>query len=217
MKAIRNIIFDFDGTLADTATAIVATMTRTFQDLGIPVPPEADMRQTIGLKLEISLAKLGHLNEEEAVSTTAHYKKIFMESGVDRVTLFPEVASTLKRLKDMGIRLAIATSRNADSLDRILRNNGIEDCFETMTTNSDNLAPKPSPEMVLVLLERMGIDADETLVAGDTVFDIAMGNGAGCRTCAVTWGNHDIPTLKTANPSCMIDSFRELEDMVKEN
>lgn len=121
MKAIRNIIFDFDGTLADTATAIVATMTRTFQDLGIPVPPEADMRQTIGLKLEISLA---------------------------------------------------------ESTDKM---------------------------------------KDETLVAGDTVFDIAMGNGTGCRTCAVTWGNHDIPTLKTANPSCMIDSFRELEDMVKEN
>lgn len=217
MEPIKNIIFDFDGTLADTATVIVATMTATFRDFGIPVPSEDEMRQTIGMKLKLALAKLGNLDDEAAAAATEHYKKIFMERGVERVALFPEVASTLKRLKEMGIRLAIATSRNSDSLQTILKNNGIDDCFDTMTTNSDNLAPKPDPEMVLVLLERMGKKAGETLVVGDTTFDIEMGNRAGCRTCAVTWGNHDIPTLKTANPSCMIDGFRRLEDMVQRN
>lgn len=210
MASITSIIFDFDGTLADTATEIVATMTSTFQAMGKPVPAEADMRRTIGMKLLFALKQLGGLSDEESIAATEYYKKVFLERGVNRVSLFPGVAETLSVLKARGLRMAIATSRNAPSLETIIANNGVSDCFETYVTNSDHLAPKPEPEMVLTLLDRMGVSADETLVVGDTTYDIEMGNRAGCRTCAVTYGNHDRATLATAGPTFTLDDFRDL-------
>lgn len=215
MKRILGIIFDFNGTLADTATVIVETMTRTFRDMGCPVPSEDAMRHTIGMKLLIALAQFGNLNECEASDALERYKKIFKEDGICRVALFPEVAEVLRRLREAGLRLAIATSRDADSLVSILKRNGVEDCFETFVSNDDRLAPKPDPQMVLTLLERMGLSADETVVVGDTTFDIDMGNGAGCTTCAVSWGNHDRKTLADAKPDFTIDSFSELPKLIK--
>lgn len=210
MNLITSIIFDFDGTLADTATVIVDTMRRTFTDMGLPVPDEEDMRRTIGMKLLLALAKLGNLSDSQAVDATERYKRFFREYAVDQVRLFPGVAETLHKLREEGIRMAIATSRNAESLETILANNDITHCFEKIVSNSDNLAPKPEPEMVLTLLQRMGVGAGETLVVGDTTFDIEMGKRAGCRCCAVTWGNHDIETLATAGPDFYIDNFSEL-------
>ena len=210
MNLITTIIFDFDGTLADTATVIVDTMRRTFTDMGMPVPDEEDMRRTIGMKLLLALAKLGNLSDSQAVDATERYKKFFKEYAVDKVLLFPEVAQTLHGLQEKGIRMAIATSRNAESLETILANNDIALCFEKIVSNSDNLAPKPEPEMVLTLLQRMGVGAGETLVVGDTTFDSEMGKRAGCRCCAVTWGNHDRETLASAGPDFYIDKFSEL-------
>lgn len=210
MKGISSIIFDFDGTLADTAAVIVASMTRTFTDMGIPVPSEDEIRRTIGMKLGIALARLGNLSESQAADATERYKRFFAENGVERIGLFPGVSTTLRVLRSRGIRMSIATSRNADSLGIILRNNGIHDCFEYLVTNSDNLAPKPDPAMVLHLLDRMGVAAGETLVVGDTTYDIEMGSRAHCRTCAVCWGNHDRGMLSSAGPEMYLERFEDI-------
>ena len=108
---------------------------------------------------------------------------------------------------ERGIRMAIVTSRDRHSLDLILQNNGIDKYFETEVTVDDHLTPKPAPDMMLALLERMEIQADETLVVGDTTFDIEMGNRAGCKTCAVTWGNHSCELLQSARPDMIIDDL----------
>ena len=76
MNLITTIIFDFDGTLADTATVIVDTMRRTFTDMGMPVPDEEDMRRTIGMKLLLALAKLGNLSDSQAVDATEKIQEI---------------------------------------------------------------------------------------------------------------------------------------------
>lgn len=114
-------------------------------------------------------------------------------------------------MHDSGIRLAIATSRGANSLGVILRNYGIYDIFDEMATSSDNYEPKPSPEMVLKLIERLGATAAGTLVVGDTTFDLLMGKRAGCRTCGVSYGNHDRTILASASPDFIVDSFPEIK------
>ena len=109
--------------------------------------------------------------------------------------------------EEEALRMAIVTSRDRHSLDLILQNNGIDKYFETEVTVDDHLTPKPAPDMVLALLERMDIEATETLVVGDTTFDIEMGNRAGCKTCAVTWGNHSCELLQSARPDMIIDDL----------
>lgn len=213
-KMIRAILFDFDGTLADTAPGIVKTMQETFRRMQLPIPDERDMRATIGLPLTQALQMLGQLNDEDALIATRLYKELFPTFEASDVSIFDGVRDTLARLRDHGLRLAIVTSRESVSLDMICEHHGIRDCFETRVTHSDHLPSKPAPDMVLALLDRMQLDRNEVLVVGDTTYDIEMGNRAGCRTVAVTYGNHTRQQLLSAHPTYMIDTFRQLTQFI---
>ena len=86
----------------------------------------------------------------------------------------------------------------------------IEPYFCALTNNEDVSHPKPAPDLALLLLERLDARPEESLVVGDTIFDLQMGRAAGCRTCGVTWGNQDRPTLQTASPDWILDDIRDL-------
>lgn len=207
MKAI---LFDFDGTIADTAPGIVATMTETFRQMKLPIPTEEAMRQTIGIPLGPSLQHLNNLSEKKTKEAVDTYTRLFMTIEIGKTRLFDGVAETLKKLHDEGFRMSVVTSRNVESLEVILKRFGIRDCFEHLVTHSDGLAHKPAPDMVFETLRRMKLTSDDTIVVGDTTFDIEMGNNAGCKTVAVTYGNHSREKLQTVHPTWIIDSFPEL-------
>ena len=110
--------------------------------------------------------------------------------------------------------MAVCTSRDRESLMLIMRPRGLQEFFETEVTGSDNIKAKPLPDMVLALLGRMRLGAEDALVVGDTTFDIEMGIAAGCDTCAVTYGNHTPDRLREAKPTYMTDNFRDLLTLV---
>ncbi len=211
---IKAVYFDFDGTLADTSEAIVMTMQQSYLHFGLPVPTPESIRQTIGLHLAECCRIPGNLDDKTVEQMVPYYRSIFNDNAHDFTAIYPHVAETIGWLHDNGYRLAICTSRGAPSLDVILKARNIEFGFETRVTAVDGLEPKPSPHMVLTLLDRMGLTPDEVVVVGDTTFDIMMGNSAGCRTVAVTYGNHSREQLSAANPSYIIDSFDELPRII---
>lgn len=203
----KAILFDFDGTLVDSAPAIVKTMEQTFLHLGVAVPEESAMRATIGLPLATALQQLGSLTDEQTVLATATYRELFPQYAMSHLTVFPQVLDTLTILQKQGIRMGIVTSRESSSLDSIMQHHSMASFFEASVTGADGFKPKPAPDMAKALLDRMGLMPEEALVVGDTTYDIEMGNGCGCRTIAVTYGNHDAQTLRSANPTYMIDEF----------
>lgn len=214
---IKAILFDFDGTLVDSAPGIVKTMQQTFLRMGVAVPSDDDMRATIGLPLDKALQMLAALSDDDTRTATRTYRNIFHTYEVSHIMNFPHVVSTLRKIQSLGIRMAIATSRESTSLKLITDRRGLSSFFETAITGADGYKPKPAPDMVLALLERMNIRSDETLVVGDTTFDINMGNAAGCRTVAVTYGYHSKEQLKSAKPTFTIDSLEELIEIIKQN
>lgn len=208
----KAIFFDFDGTIADTVDGILATMTATFKELEIPIPPAQEMRSTIGMLLGDALQKLGNLDSARRELAVATYHRLFSEFELPNAHIFPGVQQTLQVLQSCGIKMAIITSRGFDSLNFILCKNGIVDYFGEKITRSNGFAPKPAPDMVLHLLKKWNLNPQEVLVVGDTTFDIEMGNAAGCKTCAVTYGNHTAETLSKSGCDFMVDSFEELRD-----
>ena len=210
---IKAILFDFDGTIADTAAGIVKTMQETYKEMSLPIADDAAMRATIGLPLYDALKMLNNLDDDGAQKATDIYHRLFPLFEAGLVTIFPKVKETLEWLSAKGYRLAIVTSRNADSLDLIMDKRGISGYFETRVTATDKLPSKPAPDMVNALLDRMQLTADEVVVVGDTTFDIDMGNNAGCSTVAVTYGNHPKERLAMSKPTFMIDRFDELKDI----
>ena len=120
------IIFDFDGTIADTSAGIIATTQEAFRQLGFPEISEEQIRPTIGLVLEQSLQRAAGLTAEQTVMAARKYREIFPEYGASASTLFPGVAETLAEFSSRGFRMAIATSRGRDSLEMIMAPYGIE-------------------------------------------------------------------------------------------
>lgn len=210
MNAVKAIFFDFDGTLANTVLGITKTMAETFRRMDIRIPSEEEMIATIGLPLRTSLQHLGKLSDAQADKAAALYRELFPIYEVGNVVLFPDTLYTLEKLKERGVRMAIVTSRDCPSLRLIMEPRGLLPFFETTVNGSDGITPKPAPDMVNHLLEKMSLKTDEVLVVGDTTFDIEMGQRAGCRTCAVTYGNHSRETLATLSPTYIIDSLTEL-------
>jgi len=211
----KAILFDFDGTLANTAPGIVLTMQKTFQEMCLPIPTDEEVRHTIGLPLKKCVQTLGQLSDKEAEEGTAIYRKLFPVYEIEHISIFPDVSETLSLLFSQGIRMAICTSRNKFSLDSILQRYALENYFETiLTADTHQLNPKPAPDMALVLMERLQVNASQTLVVGDTTFDIEMGNRAHCTTVAVTYGNHSRQQLLSANPTHIIDRFDQIVEIV---
>lgn len=209
-KHKKAVIFDFDGTLCNTTPGILDTMRKTFEVMGKAIPTAAEMRATIGLPLADALRLLAHLDDEETKLAAETYRKWFPNYEPAGTTICDGVTETLAELKRRGVRMAVCTSRDRQSLSLIMQPRGLRQFFETEVTGSDNIKAKPLPDMVLALLCRMQLSADDVLVVGDTTFDIEMGNAAGCDTCAVTYGNHTPDQLREAMPTYMTGNFRDL-------
>ena len=211
----KAILFDFDGTLADTTPGILCTMKETLKTMGLPVPDDRTIIQTIGLPLAQCVAIAGKLPPDEAQRGAGIYRELFPTFELTHISIFPGVAETLETLSRSGLRLAICTSRGSGSLTRILTAHGLMGKFEVAVTASDNLPGKPLPDMVLSLLERMGLSADEAVVVGDTTYDILMGRSAGCRTIAVSYGNHSERQLREVSPDWIVDDFTKIAGILR--
>lgn len=207
---IKNYIFDFDGTLADTGTGIIKTMQESFRLHGLTVPSDDEVKSVIGLPLAGSVKALGISERNSIDEICATYRRLFPDVAVESISIFPEVKETLAKLKSHHCTVSIATSRSEESLRMIMKRHGIDDIFDRIVSASDNLPAKPLPDMVLTILRDLDIEDSETMVIGDTTFDIEMGNAVHCWTVAVTYGNHSREKLLTANPNFLIANMGEL-------
>lgn len=211
MLQIKNIIFDFNGTLVDTAPLIVKTMQAAIREMNLPERTEAECRATIGLRLEDIPAVLWPELTDIGAEYARTYRRIF--DGLKcplNVECFPGVIETLGVLHGSAYRMAIASSRSHQSLEEYVEFFGLDKCFSMLVGGNDVTHGKPNPEPVLSILDAKGWKANETLVVGDAAVDIHMGKAAGTRTCAVTYGNGATIELKSAHPDYIISEFTDL-------
>ncbi len=206
------IIFDFDGTLADTRRGILDTAQEVLRRMGREPADEQALAATIGLPLRENFTRGAGFSETEADEAVAIYRSIFDEVAVPSITAFPGVEEVLSTLDARGIPTAVATSRGQRSLELLMHHLGLdryippERCFGVETV----ARPKPAPDIIYVILGKLGVKPEETLVVGDTTFDIEMGKAAGCFTCGVSYGNQSAGQLAGASPDYLLDDLRKL-------
>jgi len=212
---MKTIIFDFDGTLADTNACILATFKASFDQLGLPCPSDETITSLIGLPLDEMFVRFTQSTDKDLIDEcVATYHRLFPTAAFYSASLFEGVATTLRELKQRGYVLTIATSRSNGSLLMLTERLGIQDLFSMMVCLEDVENKKPAPDMVLKILEATDTRAEEALVVGDTVFDIEMGQGAGCKTCGVSYGNQTRQQLEEQHPDIIVDKFEELIDKI---
>lgn len=206
------IIFDFDGTLADTTDTILRTYRMAIKEMGIESRTDEECKATIGIPLREGFRQLyPDFSEAELDKCVATYRRIFNDNKADLVPkLYPGVKDTLEELSKLDIQMSVASSRSRESLVEFCDDNGITKYLSLILGADDVTHAKPNPEPVILTLQKLGKDAARTFVVGDMPVDIAMGCGAGCRTVGVTYGNSSRYALEEAGATFIIDSMPEL-------
>ena len=211
------IIFDFDGTLADSSESIIKTIEETLHILGYKLKDKQKARELIGIPLAKTFRTLAGLEGEELNTAIKEYRSKYLQIALGSIKLFPKVKNTLNLLYNRGIKLAIASNRGSEVLNQLLKNFVITDLFKVVVGEQDVSHMKPNPEAVFRILDKLKTTPHRTLVVGDTVDDIEMGSRAKCDTCAVSYGNSPLDQLKASSPNFIIDNISQLLQELKIN
>lgn len=212
---MKLIIFDFDGTLADTRQLIVETMQQTIQALELTPCTDEQCASMIGLPLKQAFIELIPMSDEMGDRCMDTYRRIFNENNALYVIpTFPNVIDTLFRLSAEGYILTIASSRSRKSLLDFVHTMHLEEIFSYILGADDVILSKPHPEPVLRTLEAFDCSPEEALVVGDMKYDIEMGRRAGTRTCGVTYGNGSPQDLREAGADFIVNNFEEILTLI---
>jgi phosphoglycolate phosphatase len=213
---MKTLVLDFDGTIADTRNSIVRTIQFTAKELGLPEAKESEIIRLIGLPLKNTLIQAMHISNEKLLDEAiALYRAKYNEISIDTVELFPNVKDTLEIIYNQGITITIASNKGRNGLTSSLKKLGIIQYFSVVLGEQDVQNKKPAPDMVLRILEETKSTPKETLVVGDTTYDILMGQQANCITCGVTYGNHTENQLKAQGADYIIDDFKTIIEIIK--
>jgi phosphoglycolate phosphatase len=204
------IVFDWDGTLLDSAGAIVQAIQSACIDLSLPVPEDSQARHVIGLGLVDAMRHaVPDLPPERYQAMVDRYRYHYL-AGDHKLTLFDGVPQMLERLHAAGHILAIATGKSRLGLDRALDHSGLRPLFQASRC-ADECHSKPHPQMLEELMAEFCMAEASTVMIGDTSHDLLMASNAGVDALAVTYGAHPHNHLVEHKPAACLHSIQELD------
>ena len=205
------IAFDWDGTLFDSTALIVRCIQRSCQDLGVPVPTDAQAAYVIGLGLHDALQHaVPGLPPERYPELGLRYRHHYM-AAQHEISLFDGTLEMLRALKTRHHWITVATGKSRRGLDEALGTTQLRGLFDASRT-ADETFSKPHPRMLQELMREFGVDADRTLMIGDTTHDLQMARNAGTASVGVSFGAHEPEAFEPLAPLFIAHSTRELHD-----
>lgn len=210
------VVFDWDGTLLDSAGAIVRAIQAACRDLNLPVPDDSRARHVIGLGLTDAMRHaVPDLPAGRYQEMVDRYRHHYL-SGDHQLTLFDGVPEMLDRLKRNGHILAVATGKSRAGLERALDHSGLRPMFMASRC-ADECHSKPHPQMLDELMAEFGMVNAATLMIGDTSHDLLMASNAGVDGLAVTYGAHPHDHLLEHKPVACLHNIGELDQWLKDH
>jgi phosphoglycolate phosphatase len=215
-QRFRLLVFDWDGTLADSTGIIAAAIQQACRDLGVPTPDDVAARFVIGLGLADALRHVAPtLPAEDYPRLSERYREHYLARDPE-ISLFGGAREMLDELDARGFLLAIATGKSRVGLSRALAQQGLTHRF-VASRCADEGFPKPHPDMLLALMERCGVAPVETLMIGDTTHDLALARNAGASSLAVSYGAHQADGFAEWSPLATVASIAELSTWLRAN
>lgn len=214
-RVVKLVLFDCDGTLVDSQHGIVASMVDAFGAEGLVAPVRSSILGVVGLSLEIAVARLMPAGSDlDRVDRMAEaYKEAFRSRRLRKEhaePLYEGMRETVEALAARGdVLLGVATGKSRRGLDAVLEREGLTHHFATLQT-ADTNPSKPNPAMILTAMDETSVGPDDTVMIGDTSFDIEMALGAGVLPVGVGWGYHPSQDLRAAGAKIVAADHREL-------
>jgi phosphoglycolate phosphatase len=203
-------IFDWDGTISDSASRIISCIKAAAENYGLPDRSELEIKNIIGLAMrEASLTLYPDLSEADIQRFHEIYAAIYVEKDAKPCELFPGVLATLDQLKTHNYTLSVATGKSRKGLDRVLKGLSMDDYFHHSRC-ADESASKPDPLMLRQILDESGASAGQAVMVGDTEWDMRMADELGMKKIAVSYGAHSRTRLEACRPDWLIDDFSQI-------
>lgn len=208
------VVFDCDGTLVDSLHGIASAMTQTFEAHGHVAPSHAQIQSIIGISLEPAIARLmpdhgADVHGVLAESYREHFTAMRQTGDIPEV-LYPGAREAVGRLAATDALLGVATGKSRRGAERVLETHGLREHFISIRTADDGPG-KPHPHMLQLAMGDCGAEPHETVMIGDTTYDIEMARAAGAGAIGVSWGYHEAEALHEAGAHVVIDGFGDLD------
>jgi phosphoglycolate phosphatase len=215
-RRFRFIVFDWDGTLADSTTIIAEALQQACRDIGAAVPDDVDARYVIGLGLADALRHVApDLPPARHPDLVARYRHHYLAREA-AISLFVGVREMLSELGAAGTVLGVATGKSRAGLDHALAQHDIGGFFAATRCADEGFA-KPHPDMLLRLMDQVGAVPGDTLMIGDTTHDLLLARNAGVAGLAVGYGAHAPAGLAQLQPLATVQSIPDLRVWLRGN
>ena len=208
------VLFDYDGTIVDSAIMIVKGAIEAFRMCGLPDPDPNKVRENIGKPLATALdayAPKGYEVKPERISNA--YKKWYAEQGrlgLQDEPLFPGMFKLIHDLKNnKEFYIGVATNKSRIALNNGLKKHNLNNIFD-ITLTMDEAIAKPDPDMALKAMSKLNIEKKSTIIVGDTINDIGLGVNAGINSIGVAWGYNSVKMLRNEGADFIIEDTEEL-------
>ncbi len=208
------IIFDWDGTLMDSTARIVSCCQKAAVEVNLPVPEAESVRQIIGLNLTRSFEILfPTASESDKMALYESYRTLYVETDNTPSPVFDGAVEMLTALNNNNIRLAVATGKARQGLNRVMGIAKLEAFFEDSIC-ADEATGKPHPEMIHILLKRFNMKPHQAIMVGDTEHDLEMAHNAKVLSIGVSFGAHSVEQLQKWRPLSILDHLSELPAVI---
>lgn len=204
------IVFDWDGTLMDSTGHIVFCMREAIAQLNMLPLTDQQISHIIGLGLPEAVKTLyPDSSVQDAQMLAATYREIWLHHPFE-APLFDNALIILQKLADQNVLLGVATGKGRRGLDKVLNETGLADLF-VATRCADECHSKPHPQMLSEIIDFCGVQPAETLMIGDTEFDLQMAKSAGAESVGIGHGAHGLPILQACEPQAIVNDLFALE------
>jgi 2-phosphoglycolate phosphatase len=207
-SSIRAVLFDFDGTLADSYDAIAASVNHVRAHRGLGPLSVVEVRKHVGRGPSYLLAHtvgVGNPRENDALYR-AHHPTVMREG----TRLLSGAAEVLAGLKERGLKLAVCSNKPLRYTRELLASLGVGGYLDAVVGPEDVPRPKPAPDMLVLGLKRLGVKAAEALYVGDMTVDVTTARGAGVRVWVVPTGSDTREALEAARPDLLLDALTDV-------
>ena len=211
-RPVRAVLFDFDGTLADSYAAITASVNHVLATLGRPPLPQERIRTMVGHGLQHLMHDIAPDRDPDELARVyrAHHPSVM----VPLTRLLPGVADTLHELARRGVKMGICSNKPARFTRELAERLGLGEALTVALGPEDVAAPKPAPDMIWAALGKLAVGPDEAIYVGDMTVDIETGKAAGVPTYVLATGSNDAATLRAAQPDGLLESFGQILELV---
>lgn len=216
MSNFDAVLFDFDGTVADTGEGVFLCVRYAIDAHGLEQPSDGDIRKFIGPPMIVSYHTLyPQLSDDEVQSLMQSYREKYAEVGLYKYKLYDGITELLKKLNENGIKTAVASSKPQEALQNIIKVSGIDKYFDCIVGADRNYTDSDKATIVEEAIKRTGVtDKRRVLMVGDRKYDIVGAHKAGIACAAVLFGYGSQEEFDEYRADYVVNSFKEVEKIV---